>query len=881
MVDRAERSLALPPERDDKFWQSLQVYPDVIGHAETKEIYQKKALDVIGSLPRSNVAFICERLGVPYDATEDLPQPLAWRLMHSEHARLLTCLAVYLKPRVSYVVDFFEKQFPDIATRRVRSEVAAMSRGGRDTVKPFTKLLSIYLESPENLELIHYTYAWRRMPTFAEFDIEGGVPAGAASSLTGAIEQLLKSLDGIRKGEGFTFFGSISLRPGLEVFVVHRNYKTSVRPDYVNKYRLQHDYSQIVFGLNQNRGTLVIKVGNRAITESISNWVRRTLKADLTVSGGALFTDYDSDRVARSFMGGYDEAIGMHLVGIEFRHSTLPGGSPLSLNATEYNRSIREELSWLRDRGILRLTSLADIGSVTVRHKGVAARLDCQIEKGGAVTFHLIDKGLEEAQAEGIRQAFLDAFHVPVDQRIDPTMMMMGATEIYHHLLSGVEDHQVRGYQREYLHRLIELELLKVVVTKTGKCSHPNCANCFQQFTDDSLVDCPSCQTHLTWQEHKRYKLNTKAVARVARPLLQEATGRTLSSKAHSFESHSVHRLYSKKRPGKFVHVFFNERLSSEKFEVFQRAMFPILIVHPTGSQRAPVIDGDGIAHVGLPHALAANDDPVSKREFRKACREVVRRMMQMEQERVLKAARHSRDSLASKAHGYNDRMFESDVFNLMRRFFPHSIKLGGANKPDGFSSLVFFEEGDLAIPTKINMSYDAKYSDGIYDFGIGEHRQMHEYIKSLSRSKQFQSEGNRYNGHIIIYNSIKTSSMEGAADYLWNIDRLGKSRRDFLLVFMHEGFLTRAWDLIQDHSSEILRRWYAFPEEVYTAMKTQGRDGYTLLDESVAEEVVKAVLARPACENPINHESLLQDLTKHVRQRTNMPGRRGIAASN
>jgi hypothetical protein len=47
------------------------------------------------------------------------------------------------------------------------------------------------------------------------------------------------------------------------------------------------------------------------------------------------------------------------------------------------------------------------------------------------------------------------------------------------------------------------------------------------------------------------------------------------------------------------------------------------------------------------------------------------------------------------------------------------------------------------------------------------------------------------------------------------------------------------------------------------------------LLDESAATDVVTSVLRQPASENPINHESLLQDLKEHVGQRTNRSAKR------
>lgn len=878
----AEDSLG-PLSVDHDFWQSLKVYPAAIGHDETRGVYQKRARETLASLPLSNVRFLCTRLGIEYAETEDLPQPLVHRLMSSEHAPLLTCLSEYLKRHLGQVVDFFDKRMSDQFVRGVVREISSASRGGHETPRPFTKLLAIFQNRRDDLSLIHYTLNWRKIPTVREFQIDGGAPADAGKRMVEGMQLLLRGLDKLKDGEEYSYFGTNTVRQGLDVFVLHRNYRTSVKPDYRDRYRLQHDYGQVVFGLNVGRSTIVIKVGNQAIRDAICSWIRKTLDVELRASGAAIFGDYAAEQVSRNLTGDYDESHGLDLVGIEFRHSSLPAGSPLLVKAGEFSRSIREELLWLREKGVLRISALSDLLALAVRFQSVATRIEVRIEKGGAITLHLLDQFLEEDYVDAFKEAFIKTFQLPIGQMIDPTPMRMGASEIYQHLLSGVDSEQVRPYQREHLDRLIEMELLRTVTRRIGRCTHANCTVGDHQYTDEKLIDCPSCQTPLVWTEHSSYKLNAKAISKSLKPILQKATGRTLSTTPHKFESHSVHRLSSKKRPGKFIHVFFNERLGPEKMEVFKRSMFPMLIIHPTGSLKAPVIDGDGIAHMGVGYALAASEDATAEKAFRSACRGVIRRLMQMEQERILRSARHSRDSIASKGADYNDRMFESDVYNIMRRLFPHSIKMGGANKPDGFSSIVYFESGHLRNPTKVNLSYDAKYSakkDG-YDFGIEEYRQIHEYMKSFNRSKQLQRDNNAYDGHIIIFNNIKHSSLANAANYLFNVDRLPRSRETFLLIFMQDNFLIKMWDLLQDHTAEASKRWYAFPEAFHLAIKENTTDGYTMLDEGIAEEIMRMVLSEPASDNPIDHDALLLDLKRFVRQRTNRPLIQDVPSNN
>ena len=219
-----------------------------------------------------------------------------------------------------------------------------------------------------------------------------------------------------------------------------------------------------------------------------------------------------------------------------------------------------------------------------------------------------------------------------------------------------------------------------------------------QKLKDPKDSECAACGQPLAWESQKRYVPDEKKISSKIRRLLQRATGWDLSKTIRKFESYSFYQLKLPDNPKKFVHVFINDRMTEVKIEVFRRSMFPILVVHPAGSQRLPVIDFSGIGHVGFPYAFAAQSDMEAKKRFRAACQGTLQRLLEMEQERILSSARHSRDSLREKGPDYNDRMFETDVYNVLRRFFLYSMKLGGANKPDGFTSVISYDRNDLVV---------------------------------------------------------------------------------------------------------------------------------------------------------------------------------------
>jgi hypothetical protein len=848
-------------EQNDDFWQRLQVYPNAVIHATTKADYERKALSQVKKLGRANLRYIADAAGIAYRAQVDSADQLANRVFTSAIRTELIYLATFLRPRVSAVVEFFESHATQMRSTALESDIANLSLGAAETPKPLTKLLTIYRNNPDDLESIHYRYAWRRLPTLFEFSTAASLNEDASGMMEKSVKELIKSLNKLKQGETYSFFGRRELEAPLSIFVLHRNYPPSVRPDYASDFRFQHDFSMVVFAIDAQRKSLFVKVANRAIGRVIADWAGDVLGCSIVRAGGSVFADYKPESVEQALLGGYDESHGLDVTAVEFRHSFAPNHSRISLSAIPLSPSIREDLLWMKSEGILRLRSLADIASLRIRFDGAEAEVACDVEKEGAIRLRLDDSNIPDERTERLKNAFRDTFGVPLEQRIDPTLLTMGTTEIFQFLLSGVSEDQVLDYHKESLGKLLDWELIKSVELQIGHCTDQNCSAKNQELTNTSITECPACQGKVAWATHKRYEEDSKGVAALTRKLVAKATGWKFANEIKKFESHAFYRLFPKRDPNRTVCVFINNRLKATKIETFQRAMFPILVVHPLGNHRMPVLDASGIAHVGLPYALAALDDDTVWKKFREGCKDVVQRLLRTENERVLRTSRHSYENLKQRPSEYDDRKYEADVFNILRSLFPYTVRWGGARRPDGFSSLVYFPANDLSAPTKFNWSYDAKYTDSVYPFGIAEFRQMFDYIRALYQPKRMKSDGNSYDGHAIITNSMEDSAMKNAADYLWNQHRLGREQTAFLLIFIRDGFITQLWKRVRDEEVAFGKRSTYLSEFLVKFIMSKQRDGFSLLDSSVADELADDIRRQPEVESPLDHDALKEDL--------------------
>src|SRR5205814_6202 len=157
-----------------------------------------------------------------------------------------------------------------------------------------------------------------------------------------------------------------------------------------------------------------------------------------------------------------------------------------------------------------------------------------------------------------------------------------------------------------------------------------------------------------------------------------------LESKAQSFEKNEFYPLRNPARPEESVYVFFSRRISTSKIEVFDRSMWPVLVVHTSGAYEHAHLDLAGIAHIGLAYALAATRDREVLKRFIQDCKVTLDKLLRNEQERVLRAARNAREVLASDHTGMLGVKYEAVVFGLLRSLFPHTMKWGGKFRPDG-----------------------------------------------------------------------------------------------------------------------------------------------------------------------------------------------------
>jgi hypothetical protein len=284
----------------------------------------------------------------------------------------------------------------------------------------------------------------------------------------------------------------------------------------------------------------------------------------------------------------------------------------------------------------------------------------------------------------------------------------MGALEIFQSLLEWADASEVHPHQRQLFEFLVEKQILSVEREHLRACATGTCKRRGKAVDDEKIENCGKCHLPLRVKETRQIKHDMDGIRGFVGRLFKIATGWCLDRDPVQFEKNEFYPLRNPSRPEESVSVFLSRRVASSKIEVFDRSMWPILVVHTSGAYEHAHLDLAGIAHIGLAYALAAAQDREVRATFIRDCKLLLERLQRNGQERVLRAARQSRDDLEREHEGCSGSTYEAAVFGLLRSLFPHTMKWGGAFRPDGFCNLVYSKSNKLNELEKWNWSYDS-----------------------------------------------------------------------------------------------------------------------------------------------------------------------------
>jgi hypothetical protein len=868
LTDAIERaSSPLLEACSDDFWQQVLVFPGAIAEGGGRD-YQAQTQSSLLRCGDASLRLLSQHVGINPPA-ESVTPGLVAGLRQADVNKTLIYLAEFYRRKGSAINEEYNFLF---SPRQRTQHVAELRElGGRSNLKLrlFVKLALLFEKDHDSIVRTFYRHLWRTRPTSFEFESDRPLDAKLIAEVTKDAGVLAEELEQVTSGMEVRFIGAAQMGQLLDVLLFQREYKPIVRPDYRDSHKTLHGFGWLMVGLSRTARTVSLKNGGQDVADVIRNWFGERVKVDLQRTGLEAFKDYGPATVEEKLLGGYPENSRIRITKMRFRRSLAPSHSPITIESIfKGQQDIRHDLSWSRERGLVRIRSLSDVGGMVIRFSGKEAQVVSEVEHRGAVTFRLNNADLTEEETTDLCKTFQEDFGIPLNIRIDPQLLAMGDIEIFNYLLEADRKDQVVHYQLPALKKLEDLKILIVEPRTIRVCDNGICQLKDQPVEDDQLEECPACQHDLV-QKRIEFLVPDEAVIRhTAGKIIGDGLGWKFSSQPSKFEGHDFFALADPTRPDTVVRVVFAKRVSTKLLELLDRSMQPVLVVHTAGQVEHAHLDVAGVAHVGFAYALAAASDAETLARFRIDCRDAIDRLQRKEQERVLRAARQSRQLLDAIPADYSGEQYEVEVFNLLRSLFPYTERWGGPNRPDGFCSLVHYDDLQLRNVEKHNWSYDAKFStrqEG-YDLDVGEKRKMFDYVRALMRQPYLQVQGNRLDAHVIISNNMLANAMQSSAEFLRKEHRLGKDHPELKLVFVLDGFIKTLYDSVRGHEGDFTRRWAYLQARLAWMMKQENEHGYVLLDNGSANDLVEWVLRQPVIDTPPDANMIREGLGDTMR---------------
>lgn len=848
----ATASNSLLEKEADGFWEDVQVFPKAIKQGAAKD-YKAQALTQLKKAGANCLRMLIEKaqLSQPQNAT---PEQLAAHLLAADSNLTIQYLAELIRGRGKAINEEYESHFSSTKRKEHQTHLDQLSKGRSGKLKLFAKLLLLYEDDHKTIYRVFVRKLWRTKKTTFEFAADKNLTPTLISKLQENRDSLADTLSDAFSGLDLRFFNTITL--GVwEIFLIQREYSPAVRPDFRDVQKTLHGFGWIMFGLERGQHRIILKGGGQKAIPIIENWFKHKLKTALRESEPEPYSKYDAVAVESAFLGNKLDSSKVDLVAIAFHRTQAPQHSPMTVEPAFPGHDIRRDLQYGREKEVFRVRSLSDINWIRVRFQGKEATATVKIEERGATTLVLDNADMTESEVDELRKEFLCAFGVPLDQKIDPQKLLLGAVDIYNYLLETERVEYISHYQKKALRRLLDDNFLFTDPQEILVCpkSSVGCKLGGKPVIDDDVSECPECQTELEVRKVEYLRQNEIEIRRKIGDMLQEATGWRFSSNSVTFEKEPFYPLTNPQRPDQVIRVYFSKRVGKRILDCLDRSLQPVLVVHTGGGVDYAHLDAAGVAHVSFARALAAADDNEAGIRFSQDVENARKELVSRQEEKALRRAMNSRGRIEAPSRSYSGEEYELDIFNVLRSIFPYTEFWAGTNRPDGFCGLVYFDDGSLRKPVKFNWSYDAKFTNKPrgYDLTIGEERKAWDYVAALMQQTELQLQGNELNGHAIISNRLYKSQMKKVAKFIRREHRLGGEHPGFKVIFILDGFLKNLFDRIRSNELEFSKRRSLLSQRLAKLLAAENDDGYVLLNDASATQLTDWVLQQREIESP------------------------------
>lgn len=564
---------------------------------------------------------------------------------------------------------------------------------------------------------------------------------------------------------------------------IYKQVNDTPKPDFDIAMR-NKEVSSIMFRINKEQKLIEIKGATRADESHIIKYIEETFPIITSKIESDVFNGYDPAGIRLAFLNGEpitkSKVTDLLVTKISFRTSLLKK-SPKAIYELE-NESIWPSVIDAYNKDILSFRSIKDIEHLSAKVQNKKRIIRSTVLTNGNVIFSMDDSRMEDPIKQSFKEQFKAFFGIPLFQEISNYEFREGKSDKIDYLMALSNPSNLTHIEKSLFEQLVNDKLLKekhkLILTCTA-CKDVSETEDLAFDTASYLCSCEnnSCNSKkIITSEVDIKKVTAKAKQRLS-PLL-EKKGYIVSPRPSTVkideEKYQFITFYNAETNKTIQLLITNDHIRSSFVKRLTTMMIPTIIITVGMVQETvQTLKDQGIYPINFGQIYLSDEQ-----ELENIFHENIEIIKIQSQTTISKASDNAYISLKgllskpSEIEKYDDKIFEDDVFAILKDIVPNGEKWGKekSGKP--------FPEGIFAISTKNTkreelrrvFSYDCKYTtkDEGYDLAKAEQRKAIDYVEKLNDNPYVIkfSDKEELTAHIFISNRFQEPQKGGMRNF-------------------------------------------------------------------------------------------------------------------
>lgn len=673
----------------------------------------------------------------------------------------------------------------------------------------FSKLKIMFNESPINLIEILTYYLWHERGSGDKYTLNKSSFETITKFKTEYVVTFPEALHKATNNQTFYKVHSFTEQEGELIIHLYKQISDSPKPDFDKAIR-NKEVTSVFIKFDKNNNLIEIKGASKKEEIYIIETIESFLDTNVRAITSEVYENYDSNKVKNAFSKGNPieaNADNDLLVSqISFRNSYLKKSPKITIQLDD--ESIWPSLRDAENKGVISVKSIKNIEFLVARCGQYEKKIRSKLLPNGNLIFNFDDSRMDEDERNNFNKKFKNFFGLPLLQEISNAHFQEGEIDKVDYVMSLSNTSLLSKNERNHLAGLVADELVKQKTNTTFKCKDCNNIYVLDNTTDDNFsCDCGNdefIKSTSTLLENDLKKI-TKKVKEKIRLSITQAGFRDKSTtiiKVNGIEFNGI-SFYNENSNELIQLIVTEQNLHHTTLNRLSTMMIPTIII--TAGMLETTLQNmrkQGIVPINFGRIHLSQEEEINDtvKELLETIQLEAKSMISSAADNAYQSLKTILCSPSDTPSSYNDKMFEDDVFAILKELVPNSQKWGkeksGQAYPEGIFAMATKKIGGENL-TRV-YSYDCKFTrknEG-YDLNISENRKALEYVVHLNNNdyvKRF-SDTDNLSAHLFISNAFKKSQIKKMEEYFYhNLDPKADTTCLFLdvetLLFLHESY--------------------------------------------------------------------------------------------